>query len=344
MSFRPTQSTCRFPFAALALIGVLAGSVQAEDKQPGTTNAVGTARARQSPASQDGLKQLEDDLFRPLQGFSPKSSLDGVMVPPTSRPTPPVRQSKRAKELSERRKNWAFTDPEDVTGSGALEEMYQLPEIGPDGQEKKKLSPLEQFYRNLDRQRSRRSGFGNSKEDSLSGLRPRFDGRDEANTGDDPKDSSGLSEAEQKLKKLFGSDATSRAAAAAPSRNIFADIFGAGEDVPTPEDLKKKKRHTQELIQFYGLSPAPTTGTGLFDPLGPAKADASVVPGGLPTPSHADAFSGQSSGTINPLFSPGAVAGVNPRAFSPPSLTPTLPITEPPKAAAPVFAIPQRKF
>ena len=350
MSFRRIQSSCHFTLAALALIGAFAGRVQAEDKQPGpssaSTNNLGTGRARQSRPGQDGLKQLEEDLFRPLEGFSPKSSLDGVLIPPTPRPTAPVRQSKRAKELIEQRKNWVFMNPEDQTASGALEEMIQLPQLGPDGQEKKKLSPLEQFYKNLERQRSRPSAFGHSKEEELSGVRQRPDGRDEADMGDNPNDSSGLSEAEQKVKKLFGSDASSHAGATAPAKSIFADIFGAGADVPTRADIEKQKAHMEEMRQFYGLSPVPAAGANLFDPLGPGRPNASVLPSGLPAPNHADASAVQ-SGTINPIFSPGAVAGVgvNARAFSPPSLAPTLPITEPAKAPpVPVFTIPQRKF
>src|SRR5215471_9778327 len=63
----------------------------------------------------DGLKQLEEDLFKPLKDLSPKTSLDGIFSPPMRPPAPPSSiQSKRVKELLERRRSWVFMNPEDL--------------------------------------------------------------------------------------------------------------------------------------------------------------------------------------------------------------------------------------
>src|SRR5215475_8832969 len=88
-------------------------------EQPAQVSGSKSGNATNSPSlkpKQNGLKQLERDLFRPFETISPEGSLDGAFVPtmPQPQPNTPAVQSKRAKELLERRRDWVFETPEEI--------------------------------------------------------------------------------------------------------------------------------------------------------------------------------------------------------------------------------------
>src|SRR5512137_1118385 len=115
MSFRLSSLRFCSGAAALAVSGVLVGSAQAGSRESGRSIEFSAPRSdevttnlHQLTSKKNGLKQLEEDLYRPLQSFAPKSSLEGVVAPPVRPPSSSVIESKRVKELLERRKNWVF--------------------------------------------------------------------------------------------------------------------------------------------------------------------------------------------------------------------------------------------
>ena len=105
--------------------------------------------------SNRGLREIEEDLSKFLpRTFSPGSSLDGVEAPPLRIVPPPNMSNKRAKEARDRRVNWVWQNPQELTKGPKAEELFKLPEYGPDGKEKKnKTDSFESFYERLGRER-----------------------------------------------------------------------------------------------------------------------------------------------------------------------------------------------
>src|SRR2546423_12032949 len=88
-----------------------------------------TSNLHQLNGKQNGLKQLEDDLFKPLKkSFSPRNSLERILMTPPARP--PVEQvvpSKKAKEKMDREKNWVFMSPDDFAAGPTREGNFYIP-------------------------------------------------------------------------------------------------------------------------------------------------------------------------------------------------------------------------
>src|SRR2546426_4975317 len=107
-----------------------------------------TTNLHQLSIKRGGLRDFEVDLTKSFQqGFSSRGSLDGIAEQQIRYYSPPpIIRFKKAKELLEREKNWALMNPEDLTRGPTPEEIFNLPEYGPDGKEKKKGSAVERFY------------------------------------------------------------------------------------------------------------------------------------------------------------------------------------------------------
>src|SRR6516162_4530540 len=101
-----------------------------------------------------GLRELEADLFKPLQSFSVKGSLDGVEeAPPVGMASRARSLTKKERERLEQRRNWYLNSPDDLTKGPSVEEIFNLPDYGPEGKEKSKKTPIEKYYERLDRER-----------------------------------------------------------------------------------------------------------------------------------------------------------------------------------------------
>ena len=122
-----------------------------------------TTNLHQLTSKKDSLRQLEEDLYKPLQSFAPRGSLDGVIAPPVRPPSTTVIQSKRAKELLERRKNWIFMTPEDLMNGPTTEQLLKTPEYGADGKEKEERPAFERYYERLGEKRP----AGQAKEEDV---------------------------------------------------------------------------------------------------------------------------------------------------------------------------------
>src|SRR5580765_6179496 len=94
------------PVMALA-IAFAGSSALGQEKQAPAAAPQATVQETNSSRSFDshGLKDFEQSIFKPFRSMEPEGSLNAVMERP-QRP-PPV-PSKRAKEMMERRRDWAF--------------------------------------------------------------------------------------------------------------------------------------------------------------------------------------------------------------------------------------------
>src|SRR5882757_9577868 len=131
LKLRPIWMVC----AVCAVVGAAHGA----DPVPGRRsiqftepkyNQVSTnVNELRGPAS--GLKNLEDDLARPLKSFSldPESSLGGV----SARPILPPRvysSQPRARSRNNPQRDWAFSTPEEILGTQTPEDILNLSELG----------------------------------------------------------------------------------------------------------------------------------------------------------------------------------------------------------------------
>jgi hypothetical protein len=290
---------------------------------------------------------LEEDLYRPLETFAPKNSLDGFFDPPQQRQRPvSAIQSKREKEALERQKNWIFLDPDDQAAVPTAEQIFNLPEYDADGQQKKKLSVFEQYLENQDRKRSGKNKSGKSKTDNVLGSRKDSDSWDEAGAKDDLKGSDGIGERDQSLKKSIGNESGNSPALA--GRGTFSDIFGLGEKTPSAEDTAKHKAYMSEfhsLLNSGWQAPADSFNSS-WGLQGAAKSSVSPVGAfdSLPGVSRRESSSSLSGAvpTFNSTPAHSTLQDFNVKSASAPVLTPAPAAKVTP--ATPTFTAPRRAF
>src|ERR1035438_7832501 len=126
--------------------------------------------------------------------LAPKGSLKGVVAPPVRPPATSAIQSKRAKELLERRKNWIFSPPEDLLAGPTVDGILKSPRYDANGQEKKDLPPMLEYYRRMAPKRPGLDNYGQSKSDDLFGPPKASNLRDQLASRDDSNLPSGIRE------------------------------------------------------------------------------------------------------------------------------------------------------
>ena len=297
----------------------------------------------------DGLKEMEEGHYRPLPSSTSQSSLDGVAAPLPSGPAPTVIQSKRVKELLDRRKNWVFTRPEDLLAEPTLEEILRAPEFGKDGREKKPVPALEQYYERLATKRPAANRPDQRKDDELFGPVKKSSSSDETAAHDDSDLPSGLNESAQALKKLFELDTGGGLSAREGTRSRFSDPFGLGDNTLSKEQVLE---HNKLMDQFNStLDPSwhrPTAANpfnqsfGLPEAGQPKKSLAAGL-ASSPGPAPHTGLDSQRD-VLNPMLGPAGLPDVNARALGQtrPALAP--PSVEAPKVATPTFTAPRRAF
>jgi hypothetical protein len=358
MSFRFSSRQICFGAAAVALSGLLVCSAQAGGKERGrpiefsapSSDEV-TTNLHQLTSKKDGLKQLEEDLYKPVQSFAPESSLDGVVARPPRPSTGPVIQSKRAKEQMERRKNWVFMSPEDLLAAPTAEEILNAPQFGPDGQEKKDLPAVERYYQRL---ATKRSGLNNplqSRSDDPFGPPTKSNPRDEVAAHDDSLIPSGVRESASELNKLFepgGSDSPFGQGAAHGS---LSDTFGLGNNTLSKEQMQEHKKFIDDyhsMVDPTWHPPADSTPgnplANFTDVASPAAKPAAGLPSS-PSPASHRGLDAQAD-VLNPMLGPAGLPDVNAQALGQTRPTTPLPQANPTRVApvAPSFAAPRRSF
>jgi hypothetical protein len=345
-------------WAIVALIGLLACTAQGAGKKRGrpiefsapNSDEV-TTNLHQLTSRKDSLKELEEDLYKSMQTFAPKSSLDGVAAPPSRLPAGPVIPNKRVKELLERRKNWVFANPTDLMSEPTANELLKIPEYGPDGQEKKTPSLMEQYYEQLAAKRRGRTGTSQHKDDDLSGTPNPANPREDLAEHDDSALPVGLRQSEQELRRVVESNSGDGGTGPTAARNSFSDIFGLGDPSSLREKTLEHKKYMDEFQRILDFQPTPVSGADSAQALGgswdAARGSANLGSGleGYWGSSRRDGFDTQ-LGAINPTLTPSGPLDVNAQVLGQSSSTPTVSKTDVPKAAvpAPTFTAPKRAF
>jgi hypothetical protein len=356
MSFRLSSLRIGFGLLAVAASSLLLCSAQGGGKERGRSIDFSepksdeiTTNLHQLTSKKDSLKQLEEDLYQPLQAFTPKSSLEGVVAPLPRPPAVSAIQNKRVKELLERRKNWVFMTPEDLLSGPTVEEILKSPQYEKNGQEKKELPPLERYYQRLSAKRTGRINPSQSTSDDLFGTPKASNSRDQIDSGDDANLPSGLRESALALKQLAAPDTSGDPFALSAPRNSFSDTFGLDGNALPKEEVLAHKKYMDEYRSLVDpgwqrpdaanpVNPLPN----LANTARPTGNPAAGL-GGLPSPAAHKGLEAQLDIT-HPLLGPPGLPDVNAQALGQPRSAPDLPTVESPKMVAPTFTAPKRTF
>ena len=362
MSFSLASLHLCFVTAALTLSSLLVCSGQTRGGERGWPIEFSSPRGEETnnalnelPSRREGLKQLEDDLYRPVQSFSPQSSLDGVAVRPAGPPAGPVIQNKRVKELLERRKSWVFTISEDVMKGPTGEEVLKAPQYGPDGQEKKETPAFERFYQRLADKRSGAENLRASQSDAQFGSPAKENQRDELAATEDSDLPGNLKESAEALRKQFepgSKDSPFNPFVQIAAHGDLVDTFGLAAKNPfSKEQMQDQQKFMDEYHSLLDPSwhpPAAAT---------PSIPFSTVTSAGLPAWKPATGLSSSPSLTpskgfdlpldvVNPVLGPPGLPDLNAQALGQASPTMALPKAETTRVApiAPSFAVPTRAF
>jgi len=316
-----------------------------------------TTNLNQFSIKRGGLRDLEVDLKSFQQGFSSRSSLDGIAEPPVRYSPPPVIQSKKARELLERKKNWAFMNPEDLTSGATAEQIFNLPEYGPDGKEKRKSSAVELYYERQEReQRSAAGKRDRGRESDDLFARRSAAGREDADLKDQMALSEELTESERSLRRaLANSKTTDNLSSSDLGQSTFSDIFRLGNNTLPSDQLDAQKAYKKAYREQFEklLDPSTITSTSpqLPSSLSGALDSSSVAP--VPVFDHVQASSRSSvfdstSGALSSPLQPSGLSDATAKALSPWNVTPSaFPKADQPKVTSPASLldfVPTRKF
>jgi hypothetical protein len=321
---------CLFLAALAAGVGLFPSGLRAADGKPdpkaqATSEAATDSNQHQSGDKKDGLKELEDDLFKPMKRtFSPKGSLEGVLlVPPQTRNSNrTVPQTKKEKELEQERKEWVFISADELTAEPTMEEIFNIREYGPDGLEKKKLSPMERY---VERMEARSNGGTNSnkgRDSNRRGAGNQTAARKDLDIPEDSKQPKKGEESLDRIQKLFSASAEKTALPGTEHHGTLSDIFGLGENKPSAEWTKAQKGRLEEFKQIIGFTPTPVFNSdsfsaahGMGDPLPKS-----------PSPSWASSrMNWDQWGKINPTPAPGGIPDFSSKGYGQPSFGPAPP-------------------
>ena len=343
--------------AVFALGGLLVCSAQVGGKQRGRSIEFSAPRSdevttnlHQLTSRKDGLKQLEEDLYAPLQSFAPRSSLEGVVAPPPRAPAPSAIQSKRVRELLERRKNWVFMTPEDLLAAPTVEQILKTPEYGADGQEKKNAGTFEGYYQRVTPKRSTRNNPGQLKDEDYFSVTKKSSSGDMSSPGrDDANLPSGVRESADALKTMLQSEESSSPFARGATLNGFSDPFRVGARTPSKEQILEHKKLMDEYHSLVDPSWHPPVAANPFNlPLGDAAQSAAKPSSGLPVAFSSTSHKGLDAqmDITHPLLGPAGLPDVNAQALGQSRSASALPKVQETRVTppAPSFTAPKRAF
>ena len=277
-------------------------------------------------------RSLEPGPQKTLDIFSVGDPGANFIMPPLRQLPPPNVNSKRLKELLERRKDRGFETPEDLLTGLTAEEIFKVPELDRDGQEKKKASKMERYYQQLEREH-----LGNTnqmKGDDLFGRQKQIDVRDELTffSTEKTRNVAGNATAPA-LKPLFGGDSLSVFPTdTTRSWNPFDGFSFA--NVESPAVTRARETRLQDFREL--LSPPAAAGAAV-NPFNSTPAS----PHGVTPSFGTDSLPGATARSSLPTTTVGA-----PVAF--PSSTGNQNLMPPPPPRMPLpppgFELPKRKF
>lgn len=323
-----------------------------------------TSNLNQIANEKTSFQNLED-LRKPVEVFRPGSSLQGVGTPLMPAPPSGV-NSKRLRELLERRQDWPFLDFEDYHSGPTIEEIFGIPAYGPNGEVKEKQSPLERYYERLERRSAatthRTRNDGRTAMEFLLGNRNDGSSKDVNLTGAVGGPGVISPEVDNPLTQLLRGDPRNPIFPEIARPTGFSGAFGqVGQwNIESPEESRAQAARLEEykrILYHQTLSPllpssSPVSRIAPFDPF---KSSPSANPAfGLPTNPDPVPFAPITPGRDSSSPFPAAVGTVA-RPFELPEfsttvpglgLVPSSPLPEPVRTPvpAPNFNIPKRRF
>jgi hypothetical protein len=323
-----------------------------------------TTNLEPESSGQTALRNLDAELKKPFEIFSPGNSLDGVLIPPVRQAPTPTLKSKKARELLDKKRDWWANSEAEMFGlKQSPEDIFKMPEYGPDGKEKKKPeTAVERFFDHRDREAVPTNSAGAYPGSGALGLdeesadkernSDREDRRSRARPGESDPD------ARRGTDKADAANPASVFQAQAQGRT-FAEFFGF-TPLNTPEKVAEKNparearmEEFKQLIEsrstalpaanapFSSVSAWPNATTpslpSSFSPLPASPTRDSFNSFAAPAPSSTPAFQGLQA--LPSLPSTPAATTLAP-AFAPP----TTPSSARPLTPAPVFELPKRKY
>jgi hypothetical protein len=317
-------------------------------------NALANEKAR--------FQNPEEDLKKPFEAFRPGGSLQGVGAPLMQRAPSSGVNSKRLKELLEKRQEWPFLEPEDYQTALTVEEVFGIPEYGPNGEVKERKSPLERYYERLGHANT---ATNRTRNDGLFGMGfipgKKNDGRNKdlnlTGTEDEP---GATPEIDNPLKQLLrGNPPGNPLFPETTKPGGFSDVFGQvgqwnTESTEATRAQAARQEEFKRILDFRTLptlpSSSPISGILPFDPLKPSSSTtpAFALPKSSdPAPTAPIAPVRDSLNPFPTTFGTVARPSELPEvSASLPGLAPSTPLPEPARPAVPVtdFNIPKRRF
>jgi hypothetical protein len=277
MSIFGMSGRCR---AALALVSACAAGLSTayagghgekiEFSEPSTPVMASNLTANLSPAvnrlnpTPSGFKQVEEDLFGPLKNsMQPVDSMQGVMTLPMGPQQQQPRQvlSKRNKELMEQRRNWAFTDLNDLYPDPTMEEAFGIKQFNTDGTEKEPVSLIQRYYDRHDQKPAQNRNLRPGEKDAANSWDAR-QGYYGAN-GSNPNNAL-LTGAEPVRKNPFAPDSDD-----SDNSDKSVATFRASDAPRSPEDALAAQKHRDEFSRLLDPSlPTLKTTSKLFGDAG----------------------------------------------------------------------------
>jgi len=347
----------RFKASNLALAVVFTIATQAQssraDEKKGEPSAISlpksgevTTNSQSFKPNQNGLKQLEKDLFKPFERIATEGSLDGAFVPssPELNSATSSVQGKRTKELLERRRDWVFETPEEILATSSTDYiMSGGKEKG--GDDQSKLSPLQRFYERLYSKDQKGPKAKGNRLDELYDSPKRGGLTDESDAADDPNLPLAVRETQREMKRLLAP--RERKGDADSSGNNFSDVFGLGKSSQSRAEIEMEMDRMDRYKELVGL---PVTPRLENDSL---KQFREMIGTSSKTLYPIDTLGKMSS--QNPFGGTPATAGLAPitsllpqgaQIQASPSLSPVSPPIEPPRTLPPpvTFSAPRRAF
>ena len=295
------------------------------------------------------LRNLEDDLKRPLKLFDAANSLSGAPVPPQRLAPPPTLNNRRVRELLEKREEWLFETPQDRDEALLTDDRLTTSESDLTGEGSRKQTSLERFYDRLERARvASTNQVRNSDPFNLQKNRELGEALNLQTMGDPMGVNNPVME--QLFKQVAKPD----------NRNPFGGeddektagkLFGLGKvEASSAQALQAQEAQEARREIFRALlgsrTPTASGSSAALKPFGDTTTPVFTTPNALvatPTTSPSDGSAG-----FNFVGKPAGPQELPPAAPALPSLTPTPPTEQPLKNEKPrpvsTFSLPRRSF
>jgi hypothetical protein len=251
--------------AIFAVAGLETSSVRADEKKgepSAEISKVSNATNSQSfKPKENGLKRLEQDLFKPFETMAPQGSLDGAFVAPApeAQAMTPTIQSRRAKELLERKRDWAFETPDEILAAQSTDDILNKRGKEKDSDDKSNLSPLERFYQRLyDKDKKGSTRKGNKNRDELYDSSKSGSLTDQSEADDDADLPLGVRETQHEMRKLLAPKNRKEGSSTEPSGNGFQDVFGLSKSTQSREEMEMQRERMDRYKTLVGLPVTPT--------------------------------------------------------------------------------------